>query len=104
MHLDAPLCELFRDDAGGADLLEPDLGMRMEIPADRGEFVGIAFDTFNTGHVCYPVAEGSDSKVIWRWVEAPFIRFHAWAATGRRVSMMRANMLMPIGRILSSNM
>ncbi len=58
MHLDAPLRQFFRDDAGGADLLEADLGVRMEIPADRGEFVGIAFDAFNAGHVCYPVAEG----------------------------------------------
>ncbi len=29
---------------------------------------------------------------------------YAWAATGKRVSMMRANMLAPIGRILSSRM
>ena len=57
MHLDAPLRELFRDDARGAHLLEADLGVRVQIPADRGEFVGIAFDTFDTGHVCYPVAE-----------------------------------------------
>src|ERR1700738_2985030 len=57
MHLDAPLRELVGDDARGADFLEADLGMRVEIPADRGKFVGKAFNAVDVGHVCYPVAE-----------------------------------------------
>src|ERR1700694_5035485 len=56
MHLDAPLRELVGDDARGADFLEADLGMRMQIPADRGEFVGKTFDAVEVGHVCYPMA------------------------------------------------
>lgn len=51
MHLDAPLRQLLGNDAGGTHLLESDLGMGMQIPADRGEFVGKAFDTFDIGHV-----------------------------------------------------
>src|ERR1700733_12947969 len=56
MHFDAPLLELVGDDAGGADFLEADLGMGMQIPADRDEFVGKAFDTVDIWHGCYPVA------------------------------------------------
>src|SRR5665213_2725024 len=63
MHLDAPALQLVGDDAGGADFLEADLGMRVQIPADRGEFVGKAFDTFDTGHVCYPMAGEGDGCV-----------------------------------------
>ncbi len=47
MHFDAPLRQLVGHDAGGADLLEADLGMRVQVAADRGEFVGIAVDTFD---------------------------------------------------------
>ncbi len=57
MHLDAPTRQLVGDDAGGAHLLEPDLGMGMQIATDRGEFFGIAVDAFECGHVCYPVTE-----------------------------------------------
>ena len=57
MHLDAPLREFLGDDAGGADFLEADFGMGVQIPADRGEFVGKAFDAVDIGHFCYPVAE-----------------------------------------------
>src|SRR5471030_1094251 len=60
MHLDAPLRQLVGDDAGSADFLEADLGMRVQIPADRGEFVGIAVDAVDVGHVVYPVAEERD--------------------------------------------
>ena len=63
MHLDAPLRQLVGDDAGGADFLEADFGMRVQIAADRGEFVGKAFDAVDVGHVCYPVAGGVN--VIW---------------------------------------
>jgi hypothetical protein len=52
MHLDAPSLELLGDDARRAHLLETDLGMGMKIPADRGEFVGIAVDAFDVGHFC----------------------------------------------------
>ena len=51
MHLDAPLLQLVGDDARGAHLLEADLGMRVQIAADRGEFVGIAVDAFD-GWAC----------------------------------------------------
>ena len=50
MHLDAPLRQLVGDDPGGADFLEADLGMGVQIPADRGEFVGKGFDAFDVGH------------------------------------------------------
>src|SRR3984957_14832314 len=61
MHLDAPLRQSVGDDPRRAHLLEADLGMRMQIPADRGEFVGIAFDAVDIGHVCYPMAgEGAE--------------------------------------------
>jgi len=56
MHLDAPLRQLFGNDAGGADFLEADLGMRVQIPADRGEFVGKGFDAVDVGHLIYPMA------------------------------------------------
>ncbi len=54
MHLDAPLLQLVGDDARGADFLETDLGMRVKIAADRGEFVGKAVDAVDIGHGCYP--------------------------------------------------
>src|SRR6267142_1556963 len=57
MYLDAPLGQLVSHDAGGPDFLEADFGMGVQIPADRGEFLGIAFDAVDVGHVCYPVAE-----------------------------------------------
>src|SRR6185437_4153422 len=57
MHLDAPLRQLVGDDARGAHFLEADLGMGMQVAADRGEFLGIAVDAFDGGHVCYPVME-----------------------------------------------
>src|SRR3954447_26411590 len=41
MHLGAPFGELCRDNIGGALLLEPDLGMRMDVAADRGQLVEI---------------------------------------------------------------
>ena len=51
VHLDAPTLELLRDDARRAHLLEADLGMRVQIPPDGGEFVGIAVDAFDGGHI-----------------------------------------------------
>src|SRR5471030_770601 len=57
MHLDAPLRQFVGNDPGGPHFLEADLGMRMQIPADSGEFVGIAVDAIDIGHICYPVAE-----------------------------------------------
>src|SRR6476620_10902100 len=70
MHLDAPLRQLVGDDAGGADLLEADLGMGMQIAAYGGEFFGIAVDAFDGGHVCYPVAEEveGDLKLTLRMI------------------------------------
>ena len=56
MHLDAPLRQLVGDDAGGSHFLEADFRMRVKIAADRGEFVGKAFDAVDIGHVCYPMA------------------------------------------------
>ena len=50
MHLDAPLRQLVGDDPGGADFLEADFGMGVQIAADRGEFVGIAVDAVDVGH------------------------------------------------------
>src|ERR1700726_1045087 len=50
MHLDAPLLELVGHDPGSADLLETDLGMGVQIPADRSQFVGIAVDAVDVGH------------------------------------------------------
>jgi hypothetical protein len=62
MHLDAPALQFVGDDAGGAHLLEADLGMGMKIPADRGEFVGKAVDAVNGGHVVL-----IRLNVIWWW-------------------------------------
>src|SRR2546421_199456 len=56
MDFDAPALQLVSDDAGGADLLEPDLRMGVEVAADGGEFVGIAVDAVNGGHVSCPVS------------------------------------------------
>src|SRR5580704_16404108 len=64
MHLDAPLRQLVGDDPGGADFLEADLGMRVQVPADRGEFVGKAFDALDVGHNCYPVAEEVAEEIV----------------------------------------
>src|ERR1700730_18936734 len=50
MHLDAPLLELVGHDPGSADLLEADLGVSVQIPADRSQFVGIAVDAVDVGH------------------------------------------------------
>ncbi len=51
MHLDTPLRQLVGHDPGSADFLEADLGMRVQISADRGEFVGEAFDAVDVGHL-----------------------------------------------------
>jgi hypothetical protein len=58
MNLDAPLRELIGDDAGGADFLEADFGMGMQVAADRGEFVGEGIDTVDRGH----------GVIRWRWI------------------------------------
>src|SRR5436189_2938601 len=50
MHVDAPLFHFVRDNPGSADFLEADLGMCVQIPADRGEFVSITFDALDIGH------------------------------------------------------
>src|SRR6266404_7407662 len=57
VHLDAPLREPVGNDPGSADFLEADFGMRVQIPADRGEFVGKGFDAVDVGHLIYPMAE-----------------------------------------------
>src|ERR1700704_6781134 len=56
MHFDAPLRQLVGNDPGSADFLEADLGMRVQIPADRGELVGKGFDAVDVGHLIYPMA------------------------------------------------
>ena len=50
MHLDAPARQFLGDDAGGADFLEADFRMGVEVAADRGEFVGETFDAVECGH------------------------------------------------------
>src|ERR1700751_741727 len=56
MHLDAPLRELLGDNAGGAHLLEPDLGMGVEVAPNGGQFGGVALDAVDGRHVSlYPV-------------------------------------------------
>ncbi len=47
MNFDAPGRQLVADDAGGPDLLEPDLRMRMNVLTDRNEFRDIARDTLD---------------------------------------------------------
>src|SRR5450432_122535 len=72
MHLDAPLRQLVGDDPRGADFLETDLGMRMQIPADRGEFVGKTFDAVDVGHVCYPMAGEGEGDLTRGAKAGPF--------------------------------
>src|SRR6267378_3588987 len=72
MYLDAPLGQLVGHDAGGPDFLEADFGMGVQIPADRGEFLGIAFDAVDVGHVCYPVAEDDERDLVSGAKAAPF--------------------------------
>src|SRR5882757_5447032 len=72
MHLDAPLRQFVGDDPRGADFLETDLGMGMQIPADRGEFVGKTFDAVDVGHVCYPMAGEGEGNLTAAVKTAPF--------------------------------
>src|ERR1700680_4962724 len=72
VHLDAPLGQFVGDDPGSADFLEADLGMGVQIPADRGEFVGKGFDAVNVGHVCYPVAEDVEGDLAVGTKAGPF--------------------------------
>ena len=39
MHLDAPLLQFARDQVGGAEFLQPEFGMGMDVAADLGKFV-----------------------------------------------------------------
>jgi hypothetical protein len=48
--LDSPALELVGDDAGGADFLKPDLGMGVQVAADRREFVGKSVDAVDCRH------------------------------------------------------
>src|SRR5216684_1368490 len=72
MHLDAPLRQLVGDDPGSSHFLEADLGMRVQIAADRGEFIGIAVDAVDVGHVSYPVAEEVERDVSGGTKAGPF--------------------------------
>src|SRR6516164_2361192 len=69
MHLDAPLCELFSDDAGSAHLLKADLWMGMKVAADCGELVGKALDAVDGRHVLLSgdrsLGCGSKSGAVW---------------------------------------
>ena len=66
MHLDAPFGELRCNDVGGAPLLEADLGMGVNVAADRREFVMEAANGFEIGHgpvpVCWPVLAQSEAE------------------------------------------
>ena len=64
VHLDTPLRQFVGNDPGSADFLEADLGMRVQIPADRGEFVGEAFDAVDVGH-CIFIRLQKMLSVIW---------------------------------------
>ena len=45
------MSELFGDDAGGADFLEADFGIGMQVAANSGEFVGKTLDAVYRGHI-----------------------------------------------------
>jgi hypothetical protein len=64
MHLDAPLRQFVGNDPGSADFLKADLGMRVQIPADCGEFVGEAFDAVDVGHFIF-IRLQKTLSVIW---------------------------------------
>src|SRR6202034_2202742 len=49
----------YADDAGGANLLETDFGMGVQVAPDGGKFVGETLDAGNRGHVV----------IRWRWSE-----------------------------------
>src|SRR6266852_720536 len=72
MHFDAPLGQFVGHDAGCPDFLEADFGMGVQIPADRREFLGIAFDAVDVGHVCYPVAEDVERDLVSGAKAGPF--------------------------------
>src|SRR5258707_13909828 len=46
--------------------------MGVQIPADRGEFFGIAFDAVDIGHVCYPVADDVERDLVSGMKAGPF--------------------------------
>jgi len=58
------LRQLVGNDPGSADFLEADLGMRVQIPADRGEFVGEAFDAVDVGQFIF-IRLQKMLNVIW---------------------------------------
>ena len=54
MHFDAPLRQFLGNDAGRSLLLETDLGVRVQIAADRGQFIGEAFNSRYRRHSASP--------------------------------------------------
>jgi len=61
MHLvDPPVAQRLRHDPRRARLLEADLGMRVQIAADRGEFVLITLDEGDGGHGLSPETVSGD--------------------------------------------
>ena len=57
VHLDPPGGEFFGHDAGGADLLEAEFGMGMEIAPDGGERVEVGGDAVDRGHAAKTLRE-----------------------------------------------
>jgi hypothetical protein len=55
VYLDAPLREFLGDNSRGPHLLESDLGMGVQVPADGGEFVGKGVDARDIGHLDFPM-------------------------------------------------
>ena len=54
MHLDAPFLQLPRDEVGGAGFLQAEFRMRVDIAADRGQFVVEAgIDRSGTGDLTW---------------------------------------------------
>ena len=63
VNLDAPGGELLGHDAGGADLLEPDLRMRVQVAPDGSELVGEIGDAGKHGHSQLFKIGGRDQSV-----------------------------------------
>ena len=49
MHLDPPFLQLPRDQVGGADFLQAQFGMRVDVVADRDEFILIGTGAIEGG-------------------------------------------------------
>ena len=72
MHRDTKTLEFLGDDAGGAHLLEADLGMGVEVAAQGGQFVGIGTDAVDRAH-------GGSVQVPSR-LNGVMVSYSSWAA------------------------